>query len=196
MKTIEMVAEFQMAFDSVKMPAVPTLPSVRTQLLRVHLITEELGELAHALCASNLVKVLDAFCDLRYVIDGTTLVCGMTGSVLRVPASVIRHPPVMPVKPMEVVRRFQRSLGIVCDGFMNNNLSLIDYGLTNLSLSVLLGVEDCGMTEVFGPAFAEVHRSNLSKLGPDGKPITDGAGRVVKGPNYSPANLEQFINAS
>jgi hypothetical protein len=193
MKTIEMVAEFQMAFDVLRVAERPTIPDVRTQLLRTHLLTEELGELAHAFCASNLVKVLDAFCDLRYVIDGTTLVCGVQGQILRAPNSVIRQPPIMPVKPMEVVRRFQRSLGQLCDGFMNNNLLLVGQGLSNLGLAVQLGVEDCGMTEVFGPAFAEVHRSNLSKLGSDGKPVTDGAGRVVKGPNYSPAQLEQFI---
>lgn len=41
-------------------------------------------------------------------------------------------------------------------------------------------------------AFAEVHRSNMSKLGEDGKPIYRGDGKVLKGPNYSPANMEVF----
>lgn len=42
-------------------------------------------------------------------------------------------------------------------------------------------------------AFAEVHRSNMSKLGPDGKPIYREDGKVLKGPNYRPPNLEQFF---
>jgi len=38
-------------------------------------------------------------------------------------------------------------------------------------------------------AFAEVHRSNMSKLGPDGKPVRREDGKILKGPNYSPADL-------
>ena len=32
--------------------------------------------------------------------------------------------------------------------------------------------------------FAEVHRSNLSKLGEDGKPVLREDGKVLKGPNF------------
>lgn len=42
-------------------------------------------------------------------------------------------------------------------------------------------------------AFKEVHRSNMSKLGEDGKPIYREDGKVLKGPNFSPANMEQFF---
>ena len=41
--------------------------------------------------------------------------------------------------------------------------------------------------------FAEVQRSNMSKLGKDGKPIYNEHGKVMKGPNYSKPNLKQFI---
>ena len=41
--------------------------------------------------------------------------------------------------------------------------------------------------------FAEVQRSNMSKLGNDGKPIYNEHGKVMKGPNYSKPNLKQFI---
>lgn len=50
-----------------------------------------------------------------------------------------------------------------------------------------------GMGHVFGidldATFAEVHRSNMSKLGEDGKPIRREDGKVLKGPNYSPPDL-------
>lgn len=42
-------------------------------------------------------------------------------------------------------------------------------------------------------AFIEVHRSNMSKLGPDGEPIYREDGKILKGPNYSPPNLERFL---
>lgn len=42
--------------------------------------------------------------------------------------------------------------------------------------------------------FKEVHRSNMSKLGEDGKPIYREDGKVLKGPNYSEPNLEAVLN--
>lgn len=50
-----------------------------------------------------------------------------------------------------------------------------------------------GFASVKDAAFAEVHRSNMSKLGADGKPIRRADGKVLKGPNYTPPNLEQFV---
>lgn len=39
--------------------------------------------------------------------------------------------------------------------------------------------------------FAEVHKSNMSKL-EDGKPVKREDGKVLKGKNYAPPNLEQL----
>ena len=41
--------------------------------------------------------------------------------------------------------------------------------------------------------FDEVQRSNMSKLGEDGKPIYNEFGKVMKGPNYSKPDLKQFL---
>jgi predicted HAD superfamily Cof-like phosphohydrolase len=41
--------------------------------------------------------------------------------------------------------------------------------------------------------YDEVHRSNMSKLGEDGKPLHREDGKVMKGPNYSPPNLIPII---
>ena len=41
--------------------------------------------------------------------------------------------------------------------------------------------------------FEEVQKSNMSKLGEDGKPIFNENGKVMKGPNYFKPNLEQFL---
>lgn len=37
--------------------------------------------------------------------------------------------------------------------------------------------------------FNEVHKSNMSKLGDDGKPIKDKNGKILKGPNYKEPDL-------
>ena len=42
--------------------------------------------------------------------------------------------------------------------------------------------------------FAEVQRSNMSKLGEDGKPMYRDDGKVMKGPNFSEAQLEESLN--
>ena len=41
--------------------------------------------------------------------------------------------------------------------------------------------------------FEEVHRSNMSKLSAEGKPIYNEYGKVMKGPNYSPPDLKKII---
>ena len=41
--------------------------------------------------------------------------------------------------------------------------------------------------------FDEVQRSNMSKLGEDGKPIYNEAGKVMKGPNYFKPDLSKYI---
>jgi len=42
-------------------------------------------------------------------------------------------------------------------------------------------------------AMHRVHKSNMSKLGEDGKPIYRVDGKVMKGPNYQPPNLKDLI---
>lgn len=56
-----------------------------------------------------------------------------------------------------------------------------------------------GNAAVFGipidATFAEVHRSNLSKLDEIGRPIFREDGKVMKGPKYSPPNLMPILEA-
>lgn len=53
-----------------------------------------------------------------------------------------------------------------------------------------------GTADAFGididRVFAEVHRSNMSKL-VDGKPLKREDGKVLKGPNYKPPNLDFVV---
>jgi len=41
--------------------------------------------------------------------------------------------------------------------------------------------------------FNEVQKSNMSKLGNDGKPIYDQSGKVMKGPDYFKPNLKKLL---
>lgn len=51
--------------------------SHKTDLVRVHLISEELGELALAVAERDLVKIADALGDLAYVVVGAAVTYGI-----------------------------------------------------------------------------------------------------------------------
>lgn len=59
-------------------------------------------------------------------------------------------------------------------------------------LYVVYGMGACYGIDVDG-VFAEVHRSNMSKLGPDGKPIFRDDGKVMKGDNYAKPDLTNLV---
>ncbi|MFE9412309.1 hypothetical protein ACFYN0_26475 [Streptomyces sp. NPDC006704] len=44
--------------------------------------------------------------------------------------------------------------------------------------------------------FEEVHRSNMSKLGLDGRPVRRSDGKILKGPNYCEADVEGILYPS
>ena len=77
--------------------------------------------------------------------------------------------------------------------------ALIDKNLKEVadSLTDILYVT-YGAGHAFGinldKCFDEVQRSNMSKLGADGKPIYNEHGKVMKGPNYFEPNLKKFID--
>jgi predicted HAD superfamily Cof-like phosphohydrolase len=61
-------------------------------------------------------------------------------------------------------------------------------------LYILLGtILKHGLNEKMEDVFAEIHRSNMSKLGPDGKPILRGDGKILKGPAYFKPNIHKII---
>lgn len=50
-----------------------------------------------------------------------------------------------------------------------------------------------GMQHKIEEIFEEIQRSNMSKLGEDGKPIYREDGKVLKGPNYFKPNIAKII---
>jgi len=49
------------------------------------------------------------------------------------------------------------------------------------------------MQDIIEKVFDEIHASNMSKVGEDGKAIMREDGKILKGPNYFRPNLKQFI---
>ena len=123
MDTLALVRTWHEEFD-VPVAPLPKLPGDRVAM-RLAILEEEVRALRDAAEAGDMTEVLDALCDIQYVLDGTFLEFGLHG-----------------------VKR---------------------------------------------AAFEEVHRSNMSKLGSDGRPVLRSDGKVLKGPNFTPPDLAQFI---
>jgi predicted HAD superfamily Cof-like phosphohydrolase len=61
-------------------------------------------------------------------------------------------------------------------------------------LYILLGTAlEHGLHNHLDKVFNEIHRSNMSKMGEDGKPIRREDGKILKGKNYFKPNLKKII---
>jgi len=61
-------------------------------------------------------------------------------------------------------------------------------------LYILCGtIIEHGMQHKIDEVFEEIQRSNMSKLGEDGKPIYREDGKVLKGPNYFKPNIKAIL---
>jgi len=62
-------------------------------------------------------------------------------------------------------------------------------------LYILCGtIIEHGMQDKIEEVFNEIQRSNMSKLGDDGKPIYREDGKVLKGPNYFKPNIKAILD--
>tara|TARA_B100001057_G_C22389466_1_gene771648 strand:- start:153 stop:524 length:372 start_codon:yes stop_codon:yes gene_type:complete len=118
----------------------------------------------------------------------------------------------------EKVGKFMKTFGqevklkssLSSDKINNLRISLIEEELSELKEAInqknLLEVADAlsdilyvtyGAGHAFGinldNCFDEVQRSNMSKLGLDGKPIYSEKGKVLKGPDYFKPDLSKFL---
>ena len=63
-------------------------------------------------------------------------------------------------------------------------------------LYILAGtIIEHGMQHKIVEVFDEIQRSNMSKLGEDGKPIYREDGKVLKGPNYFKPNIAEILES-
>lgn len=76
----------------------------------------------------------------------------------------------------------------------NNDLVEVADALGDM-LYILCGtIIEHGMQDKITEVFNEIHRSNMSKLGEDGKPIYREDGKVLKGPDYFKPNIKEIVD--
>ena len=80
------------------------------------------------------------------------------------------------------------------DAAKNNDLIEVADALGDM-LYILCGtIIEHGMQDKIEEVFDEIQKSNLSKLGQNGKPIYRKDGKVMKGPNYFKPNISKVLN--
>ena len=90
---------------------------------------------------------------------------------------------------LELIREEVEELNVGIEGMdiveIADALTDILYVVYGAGHAFGINLDDC---------YVEVHRSNMSKLGEDGKPIYRADGKVLKGPDYFSPNLKDILD--
>ena len=78
----------------------------------------------------------------------------------------------------------------------NEDLNQVAKELCDLLYVTIGTIVTYGLQDKIEKCFEEVHRSNMSKLGKDGKPVYREDGKLLKGDNYSLANIKPILDAA
>lgn len=83
--------------------------------------------------------------------------------------------------------------GLMVVADTDNTDQFFEPGIRERLFRILQLTESLNFFGLGAEAFRRKHAANLSKLGEDGKPIKREDGKVLKGPNYKPADLMDLI---
>lgn len=189
------VAEFHHAFGQL-VASEPMLPDQNVRDLRIRLLREEYDEYVAAEADDDLVEIADALADMVYIACGTAVSYGVAPDEYDPPFND-DHPAVPVLRDDKLRSALSRMLSKDFHAYLNaeasNDLEAIRDALLML-IACVYGtafIYSIPLTDVLN----EVHRSNMSKLGEDGKPIYREDGKVLKGPNYTPPDVRTVIFA-
>lgn len=123
--------------------------------------------------------------------DGTNF--ELVGDFMEVFGQEVLDEPTLPDRDIQDLRvdLIAEELDELQLAFDNQNIVEVADALTDLLYVVYGAGHACGID--LDECFLEVHRSNMSKLGPDGHPIYRADGKVMKGPDYFEPNLRDII---
>lgn len=197
------VATFHDAVDHPNNIANPGPLAKQYISLRLKLIDEEANtELGDEIAKGSVIGIIDALIDTTYVALGALVTMGHPVVAERLQYTVADRDG---VDRLFVLASRYRLANIERMRALNAAFQAQDEGVSVYTLSVIAGaalkvLADAGIDPK--PFFDEVQRSNMSKLGPDGKAIKsrgfklDGApkNKVLKGPNYFEPNLSRVYD--
>jgi predicted HAD superfamily Cof-like phosphohydrolase len=109
----------------------------------------------------------------------------------------VRHTPTANLAPKTLQLRYdlmKEENEEYLEAALNNDLVEVADALGDM-LYILCGtIIEHGMQDKIEEVFEEIQRSNMSKLGEDGKPIYREDGKVLKGPNYFKPDIAAILN--
>lgn len=184
---------------------------VPEKIMRSMLILEEASEYFEANKANDLIEMADALADLVYVAYGAALTHGVDinssfGGRTDSPVDVLKiihrrqRQKVRPIPTLNVLTRKMTASGInkaavAYDNYVrgpeNTDTDQIRSILTTIVSSCYFAAFSLGID--LDAVLEEVQRSNMSKLGVDGKPLYREDGKVLKGPNFFTPDIRSIL---
>jgi len=198
---LQMVRNFHSVFNYTQAPHNPeqVCPDLEDKVIyaRMSFLVEELAEILINMAAGNEEKQLDGAVDLSYFALGTLAIVGKDVYEPEGGYAFVNDKELAGdnIQLRTVIDALNKTVFLMT--FLQDDVEAkldLDKGLSYLHFACINFAETHLNADFFG-AFREVQRSNLSKLGADGKPIYNEAGKIQKGPNFSEPNLLPFINA-
>jgi predicted HAD superfamily Cof-like phosphohydrolase len=182
-----MVKEFHTSFGAF-VGTTPQLPELKTRNLRKKILEEEFNEFYEAIEQNDLIEVADALADICYIACGTSISYGITPEKsyefhsFTKPNNQGREYYLSIMKKVFAYYAFAEAL---------NDLNKIAESLQDI-LSTCSSVSD-DFNIPLQKVFNEVHRSNMTKLDDNGKPIFREDGKIMKSSNYEPPDIKKVL---
>ena len=171
---LETVRRWHKAFGVPILPRREEGPTKERFDLRKKLVIEEATEMAEAYEEDDLAHFIKELADVEYVCLGMCLEMGWRRIA---PAKLTDHDDDTLIALISATARHLQFLQHI-----------------NTILGATLAIRQRCISEGdWLRAWTELCRSNMSKLGDDGKPVLREDGKILKGKNYSPADLS-FLN--
>lgn len=186
------VLEFHEKFGStIGNTSKPDLNDPELMDFRFRLIDEELTELIEARKEMPRgEKFVKELCDLLYVLYGFGIAFGIKLDGTYQEHAIFYQNSGLLCRLLGLEESLldeihtQKMMGVQSPEYVKQNLEELISNCLTYAKQEKIDIKAC---------FLEVHRSNMSKLGPDGKPVHREDGKVLKGPNFTPANLTPFL---
>jgi predicted HAD superfamily Cof-like phosphohydrolase len=191
---IDNVRAFHLAFGQ-RVVDTPDLPDANTRSLRVRLLTEEYTELFDAELVNDIIGVADALADICYILCGTAHSYGLADVVRSLDSLLVyeTHRAELPDPDSRANRTsgMQGRLGDYLEAERNDDPDILAATIRDMILYSFSYASTYGIP--LSAVFLEVHRSNMTKLGPDGTPTIREDGKVLKPPSYEPPDISRIL---
>lgn len=189
-RPLSQVAEFHEAFNMPILKPTET-PTKERITLRIRLLREETKELYEALLDKDIHHAAKELADLYYVYWGAVLEFGLYRAVNASPNIPSKKTP----------NTVSAALANLFLRFISNQIDQLEGSKTEHALSIMNGIrleidnicQLMGMGSQMQDVFDEVHRSNMSKVFPDGTVKYREDGKVLKPDTYSKADIKSVL---